>query len=156
MAQALGAATVLGGVTAPLQPSDDARLGLSGAITFVLGRLAVGPEVGWYRTGGVEFSPSSRAENVVTLGGVARFDLTGPRAWVPFAVGAANLQFWESTRGAYPTESAGALSAGVGIRQGGARVIGLVGEARLHTSILNGYDRSRAFLTMTAGLDWRW
>lgn len=156
LAQVVGAAALQAGSTVPLGPSGSVRAGLSGTITFVTGRLAVGPEAGWYFTGGREWSPARRPENVVTAGGVARYDLGGPSRWIPFAIAAANLQFWESSRGAYPTENALALSGGLGLRQGHRSPLGFLGEARIHGSVIDGQDRSRTFLTLTAGLEWRW
>jgi hypothetical protein len=66
-AQDTGSLLLLGGVTAPLDPSESARGGVHASMAFVTGRFSLGPEAGWYFTAGNEFSPSSRPENTVIL-----------------------------------------------------------------------------------------
>jgi hypothetical protein len=155
-AQETGAVTLQGGVTTPLDPSEDIRAGFNGSITFVAGPFALGPELGWYFTAGQEHSPSSRRENTVTAGAVARYDL-GRGSWRPFLIGGLSLQFWESTRGGYPTENAAGLAGGIGVRPGASRRgLGVSGELRVHTSLQSADLNGRTFLTATVGLSWRW
>ncbi|HEX9895222.1 MAG TPA: hypothetical protein VGA78_14920 [Gemmatimonadales bacterium] len=155
-AQETGALLLQGGLTAPLDPSEGPRAGFNTSLTFVVGRFALGPEIGWYFTAGRELSPSSRPENTVTTGGVARYDLAG-RGWRPYLTGGMALQFWESARGGYPTENAFDVSGGVGLRQVPSRSpIGLAAEFRIHTSLQSADLDGRTFLTATVGLGWRW
>jgi hypothetical protein len=156
LGQETGTIVVQGGITAPLDPSESIRGGLNASIAFVTGRLALGPEAGWYFTAGSHLSPSSRPENTVVLGGIARYDL-GSSGWRPYLVGGMGLQFWESSRGGYPTENAWDLNAGLGFRQVPLRVpVGVMAEVRVHTSLQSADIDGRTFLTATIGLGWRW
>jgi hypothetical protein len=126
-------------------------------MAFVSGRFSLGPEVGWYFTGGTEHSPSSRPENTVIVGGVARYDLARQAAWRPYLSGGMGVQFWESSRGGYPTENAFDLNLGLGLRQVPATFpLGVTAELRLHTSLQSSDLDGRTFLSGTIGVGWRW
>ena len=155
--QETGTLVVLGGVTTPLDPSGSTRGGVHASIGFVTGRFSLGPEVGWYFTGGTEHSPSNRPENTVILGGVARYDLARQAAWRPYLAGGMGIQFWESSRGGYSTENAFDLNLGLGLRHMPASFpLGLTAELRLHTSVQSADLDGRTFLSGTIGLGWRW
>lgn len=154
--QDIGGLTLQGGTTIPIDPDESVRAGFNGSITFVVGRFALGPELGWYFTAGPEHSPSRRPENVVTVGAVTRYDLTRGR-WRPFLVGGAGVQYWESTREGYPTDNAWELSGGVGLRQAiTGWPLAVSGELRGHTSLQSSGLQRRTFMTATVGLSWRW
>lgn len=155
--QETGTLVVLGGLTAPLDPSGTARGAVHASMAFVTGRFSLGPEAGWYFTGSTEHSPSSRPENTVIVGGVARYDLARQAAWRPYLAGGMGLQFWESSRGGFATENAFDLNLGLGLRQVPASFpLGVTAELRLHTSLQSADLDGRTFLTGTIGLGWRW
>ena len=156
-AQETGTLIVLGGATAPLDPSGSARGAVHASMGFVTGRFSLGPEIGWYFTGGTEYSPSSRPENTVIVGGAARYDLARQSALRPYLAGGMGIQFWESSRGGYSTENAFDLNLGLGLRHMPVSFpLGVTAELRLHTSLQSADLDGRSFLTGTIGLGWRW
>lgn len=156
-AQETGTLVVLGGVTAPLDPSGSTRGAVHASMAFVTGRFSLGPEAGWYFTGGIEHSPSSRPENTVIVGGVARYDLVRQATWRPYLAGGMGIQFWESSRGGYSTENAFDLNLGLGLRHMPVSFpLGVTAELRLHTSLQSADLDGRTFLSATVGVGWRW
>jgi hypothetical protein len=157
--QQFGSATLHGALVWSATPSDGTpRLGARADLGFVLGRFGLGPEVGAYFTGpAAEGASGRRGENVVTVGGVARYRL-GSGTIVPYLVVGFGSYTWESARQGYPTGTYFSGSAGLGLlRWLRGRTIGLSAEARLHQLLQStGLTSGRRFVAVTAGVTFGW
>lgn len=148
--QQIGELTLHGGATVGLSPEGQGlRPAVNASLSFLLGPIALGPELGFYVTGPDSLSAGGGPENAFTGGGVLRFRLS-PAAYL---VGGAGAYWWDSQREPSGTYFSGSI--GVGLRLGSGS--GPSVEARLHQLLQNtGREGTRTFLMIGAGYRLRW